>query len=831
MIKTLLFIFFILIIGCDSREYRYSQTDLMISSKNQGERSTTAGNLVTSAIRIKHNLDVVLYPTEFLNDNSAALYSEKISDQDKESLIDIFPTGEKDKFRLGYMKGKNLKDFIRQRTLERYKVDFEVSGVRYDILLKGGMVLSEQYGFENTKLNDERFYLVAISDYFIRPGNVFPPYMYRNSIDRVFDETDVIVSAREAVTDFLKNEKMIPQLNSIRARVKMTLPQKIGKQKISTIQGKSFLSPFVGDHVETEGIVTAFAKLENLPGGYVAYIQSIEPDLDPKTSEGIKLHFEQDPKLTVGDKVQVKGLVFEESTNPLNALTTTSIRNIQKLNILSSNNNLPDSKKINSFPQEKYSRHVGDLNRKPELDLNDAIDFFESLEGMRVQIKNPEIMGFRGGKETLDDPKRNLSLYVIPETNKKKLRTDFGGVYTKPDEHIFNPDMMTIAAGPLTKGLDINTVYTVGDKIEGEIDGIITFTKNIFGEGEYLFQIPQSSDAIESFNQNKQNTEILSLEQRPRLEANLKSNSLVIAAYNIKNLSSIDKDKKRLQKTAEMIQKNLSCPDILGLVEIQDNNGEDFDGTSEANKTIQNLISYIPKVGACVGVEYVSINVNPMSHREGGVPGANIRVAFIYNKNRVGFKENPPPTPQDETFILPSGHLNFNPGRIAPNSEAFQNTRKSIVAEFTFKGEPVFVIVNHFNSKISDTSHFSTIQPVVRNTEVKRSKLAKVINSFVGMIEKNSPSANIAVLGDFNAYANEMPMKVLETDLLYNLIRTLPRDQWYTTNHNGNSQSLDYIFANRKLKSKLKTFQVPQVNSDFMGRLSDHDPVISVFDF
>jgi len=831
VIKTLLFILFILLIGCDSREYRTSQTNLMISSKRQGLQSTTAGNLVTSALRKKHKLDIVLYPTELLNSDAAALYSEKISSQDQDSLLDIYPKGDKDKFRLGYMKGKNLKDFIRQRTLERYKIDFEVAGIRYDILLKGGMVVSEQYGFDNTSLNDERFYLVALSDYFIRPGNIFPPYMYRNSIDRVFDETEIVVSAREAVSEFLKSEKMTPQLNSIRARVKMTLAQNVGRKSINQIQGISFLSPFKGDQVETEGIVTAFAKLENLPGGFVAYIQSAKADLDPKTSEGIKLHFENDPKLNVGDKVQVKGLVFEESSNPRNALTTTSIRRIQKLTIISSNNSLPESKVLNSIPQEKYSRYVGDLNQKRQLDINDAIDFFESLEGMRVQIKNPKIMGFRGGRETLDDPKRNLSLFVLPETNNRKLTTDFGGVYTKPDEHIFNPDMMTVASGPLTKGLDVNKVYTVGDKIDGEIDGIITFTKNIFGEGEYLFQIPQVSDAIENFNQKKQDVEILSLEQRPRLEANLKSNSLVIAAYNIKNLSSIAKDKKRLQKTALMIQKNLSCPDILGLVEIQDNNGEDFNGTSEANKTIQNLISYIPKVGPCVGVEYAAINVNPLSHREGGVPGANIRVAFIYNTNSVGFKENPPPTPQVETYILPSGHLNFNPGRIAPNSEAFQNTRKSIVAEFTFKGEPVFVIVNHFNSKISDTSHFSTIQPVIRNTEVKRSKLAKVINSFVGLIEKNNPAANVAVVGDFNAYANEMPMKVLETDILYNLIRTIPRDQWYTTNHNGNSQSLDYIFANRKLLSKLKTFQVPQVNSDFMGRLSDHDPVISVFDF
>jgi predicted extracellular nuclease len=106
-----------------------------------------------------------------------------------------------------------------------------------------------------------------------------------------------------------------------------------------------------------------------------------------------------------------------------------------------------------------------------------------------------------------------------------------------------------------------------------------------------------------------------------------------------------------------------------------------------------------------------------------------------------------------------------------------------------------------------------------------------VISDFTGQIERNNSKANIAVIGDFNAYVNEMPMKVLESDRLYNLIRELPRQEWYTTNHNGNSQSLDYIFVNKNLRSKLNAFEIPQINSDFMGRLSDHDPVVGIFDF
>lgn len=836
-------IFLILLLtACSGREYRATQEGLIISAKHLGESSTTAGNLITTAMRKVHKLDVVLYPTEFIQEKEAEFFSRNMQEDKLANMLRLFPEPndelplDKDKFRLGYMSGRDLKTFILQRSKEKYNVDLEVAGVGYDIQMKGGMVLSESYTFEDAPLNDERIFLVAISNFLMRPGRggVFPPYMYRNSIDRVFTETNQLISARESLKQFFAQDKTPPQLNRVRARIQKTTPQNHGLKLISEIQGERFLSPFYGDVVETVGIVTASATLENRPGGHVAYIQSEKNDLNPLTSEGIKLHFEKNPGISIGDKIKVRGLVYEESSNPLDGLTTTSIRDITKLEVISSGHSLPEAILLDNIPREHYSTYVGNLHIKPKLDIKDSIDFLESFEGMRVKIQSPKIVGFRGGKEQYGErPKRNLTLYVVPHSDNDRLLTDAGGVYTKPNKHVYNPDILAIASGELTPDLNLNGVYQVGEVIPGEIEGIITYTKNIFGEGEYLFQIPQKSAAFDYYNSSWLNSDITVLENRPKLKTKLTDKSLSVAAYNIKNLSSIKNDKNRLQETGRMINVNMSCPDVIGLVEIQDNNGEDFDGTSEATKTLDALISYIPKdeVGPCADIDYEAININPLSHREGGVPGANIRVAFIYNKKRLGFNENPPPTPQDEVFILPSGHLNFNPGRIAPNSEAFRNTRKSVVAEFTFRGEPVFVIVNHFNSKISDTSHFSIHQPIMRNTEIKRSKLAKVISDFVHRIERNNPRANIAVVGDFNAYVNEMPMKVLESDNLFNTIRNLPREEWYTTNHNGNSQSLDYIFINKNLKDKYRAFEIPQINSDYMGRLSDHDPVISIFDF
>jgi hypothetical protein len=830
----IVFLLLFLVVSCQKTVHHYHQEDLIISSKGQGNNSTTAGNLMTSAMRVEKQLDVVLYPTEFIYDDTAGMYSSNMQTQDVDNILKMFPNGTRDKFRIGYMQGSDIKTFIRQRTLEKYKVDFEVAGVSYDILIKGGLIISEQYSFEGKPLSDERRFIVAISDHFIRPGSVFPPYEFRNSIDRIFTATDTTFSAKESLKDFLQQKKKPRLLSQKRASVRFIAAKDRGFKTIPQIQGETFISPYYGSIVTTTGIITAIGKVKDLPGGYIAYAQSEKPDNNPHTSEGVKLYFLDDPKLSMGDKVKLRGEVFEELSNLKDALTTTCIRKITELEVLSKNHTLPEAFELKEIPQHRYSTYVGDLNLKSKLNLNDAIDFWESLEGMRVKIHDPRIVGFRGGKETVADEKRHLTLYVMPKTNAKKLDTPFGGVYNRPLEHIHNPDILNISSGPLTNAFNVKSIYKIGEVIPGEIEGIITFTKNLFGEGEYLFQIPQTNQAIDDYNQlkNNENT-IATLAERPKLEANLEERDLVIASYNIKNLSAIDdpENQQRLKLTGEMINTNLQCPDILGLVEIQDNNGEDFSSGSAAEKTIQQLINYIPATGACSNADYRSININPLSHREGGVPGANIRVAMIYNQNRVQFKENPLPGPRVETIILPDGHLNYNPGRIAPRSNAFQNTRKSIVAQFEFQGKPVFVVVNHFNSKLSDTSHLSAIQPVVRTSEIKRQQMAEEVRRFVSRIEQRNSQANVAVIGDFNAYVNEAPMLVLEKNVLYNLMRKLKRNQWYTTNHNGNSQALDYIFVNKTLQNKLKTFQVPQLNSDYMGRLSDHDPVIGVFSF
>jgi predicted extracellular nuclease len=74
-------------------------------------------------------------------------------------------------------------------------------------------------------------------------------------------------------------------------------------------------------------------------------------------------------------------------------------------------------------------------------------------------------------------------------------------------------------------------------------------------------------------------------------------------------------------------------------------------------------------------------------------------------------------------------------------------------------------------------------------------------------------------------------VEVLAGDILQNLIETLPVEERYTYNYDGNSQVLDQILVSESLRGSLVAFEVLHFNSefDYMRQFSDHDPVVATF--
>jgi len=136
------------------------------------------------------------------------------------------------------------------------------------------------------------------------------------------------------------------------------------------------------------------------------------------------------------------------------------------------------------------------------------------------------------------------------------------------------------------------------------------------------------------------------------------------------------------------------------------------------------------------------------------------------------------------------------------------------------------VIANHFNSKGGDQPLFGRFQPPARVTETQRNQQAQVVHDFVAAIEAADPDAGVVVLGDLNDFEFSQALATLRAGVLHPLIETLPQQERYTYDFEGNSQALDHILLSDALFARPFAYDVVHVNAEFADQASDHDPQV-----
>ncbi|MCC5627507.1 choice-of-anchor I family protein [Nostoc sphaeroides CHAB 2801] len=572
--------------------------------------------------------------------------------------------------------------------------------------------------------------------------------------------------------------------------------------RISDIQGTGHISPLRGQTVSNvAGIVTVTAS-----NGF--YLQDPNPDSDDRTSEGIFVFTSSAPTVSVGDSILVNGTVAEfRPGNNANNLTVTQITS-PTIVTLSSGNALPTATILGNggrtIPTTVIDNdttgniETGTTTFDP---AQDGIDFYESLEGVRVQVNNPITTSPTASFGTSQE------IWVLADNGANATgRTVRGGSLISASD--FNPERIQI--DDLNNALVLPEV-NVGTQLSS-ITGVVNYD---FSNYEVL--VSAAPTVVQDSTLQREVTNLTPT-----------TDQLTVATFNVENLDPSDGAIK-FNNLASRIVNNLQSPDIISLEEIQDNNGATNDSVVDASTTFQTLINAIAVAG---GPTYQYRQIDPVDDTNGGEPGGNIRVGFLFNPNRVNFVDRPGGTSTSSTTVsnvsgVPT--VSNSPGLIDPTNSAFTSSRKPLVGEFTFKGETVYIIGNHFNSKGGDQPLFGVNQPPTLTSETQRQQQATLVKNFVDSILAINPNANVVVAGDLNDFEFSNPVTTLESAGLNSLIETLPQNERYTYNFEGNAQTLDHILVSNSLLSKLDGYDVVHINSEFADQDSDHDPSVARF--
>ena len=576
---------------------------------------------------------------------------------------------------------------------------------------------------------------------------------------------------------------------------------------IHDIQTASHLSPYRGMTVrDVPGVVTAVTSR-----GFFMQTADDEVDDDDATSEGVYVYAHKAPDVAVGDAVLVTGLVTEYYPRGAASgnLSTTEI-DLESVTVIAHDQPLPVPVIIGRDgrmpPTEIIENDAnGSVNNTGVFDPDeDGIDFYECMEGMLVQINDPVALG-----------PTNHRYGEIPVGGDGGA---WGGVYSSRGALVIRPD----DANPERLIVDDDfmrdePLMSLGDRFDGPITGVLDYSYGNF-KLHILHPWP----------------DVIPAHLTEETAAPAVAGQLSVAAMNVENLDLGDSDAKFAGLAADIVE-HLLAPDILSLEEVQDNSGSEDDGVVAADETYGRLIDAILTAG---GPRYAFRDIPPQDDMDGGQPGGNIRVGFLYRPDRVIFVDRPggdAVTPVSVISGADGPELSFSPGRIDPTNAAWEHSRKPLAGEFLFNGHTVFVIANHFNSKGGDDALFGRYQPPRHPSEVQRRQQARVIHDFVTQILAIDPHADVIALGDLNDFWFSDAVKALQQDgALTNLIERLPENERYTYLYQGNAQTLDHILVSPALLDRSPQVDIVHANAEFVSlpeRATDHDPVLARFDY
>ncbi|MGO1055559.1 endonuclease/exonuclease/phosphatase family protein [Crossiella sp. CA198] len=579
--------------------------------------------------------------------------------------------------------------------------------------------------------------------------------------------------------------------------------------RIHQVQGSTRVSPLRDKPVQVPGVVTAVRSFGSARGFWV---QDPSPDGDPRTSEGLFVHNGSiTPVLAVGDDVLVTGTVTEfyptAGGEDPRSTPNQSVTQLTKASwtVRGSGKPLPEAEILrpDTVPAALTATPGGSIEALPLEPARYALDFLESREGMRLRVQDARVVGATDGFNALwvtSKPAQNTTVrggtvypsYTDANTGRIKVES-----------------LLPFAQRPFPKA-------NVGDQLKGVTEGPLDYSRF----GGYVLQASALGEHLAG--------------NLPReVTRKQREHELAVATYNVENLSPADPQAK-FEALANGVVRHLASPDVVVLEEIQDDNGPANDAVVSAEATLKKFTEVIAAAG---GPKYEWRQINPNDDQDGGQPGGNIRVGFLFNPARVSFVDRPGGDANTPVKVVKQhgrAALSISPGRIEPADEAWANSRKPLAGEFRFPARgplarTVFVVANHFASKGGDQPLHGRIQEPNRSSEQQRVKQAVLLRGFVDSLRAVEKDANLVVAGDLNDFLFSPTLTtLLNGPALHAPMNDLPPGERYSYVFDGNSQTLDHILVNRKLDRRAD-YDVVHINAEFHEQASDHDPQLVRF--
>ncbi len=556
--------------------------------------------------------------------------------------------------------------------------------------------------------------------------------------------------------------------------------------RIHDVQGAAHRSPLAGSAVaDVPGVVTAVG-----PDGF--HLQDPEPDGSDATSEGVFVFTGEAPDVATGDAVRVDGRVAER--RPGGAAENLSTTEIAATAVTAAGTGSVAPAVVGrggrALPRSIVSDGAVEARFDPR---REGIDFHESLEGMLVEVRSAVAVG----------PTSDVGELPVV-SGPASLRTPRGGLLLRPSDP--NPERILLddaLAGPMPAA-------DVRDRL-GPVRAVVGYS---FGAFKYQVLEPPA---------------VRSGGLAPEQTVAARGDRLAVATMNVENLDGRD-PAATYRRLARILVEALRSPDLVAVEEVQDDDGAASASRAGAARTWRRLVAAIARAG---GPAYSYRQIDPRPGRDGGEPGGNIRVGFLFRTDRgLAFVDRPGGTATagtTEDAARPGAQLTRSPGRVAPRSAAFADSRKPLAGEFTWRGRRFVAVANHFSSKGGDDPLLGRFQPPRRPTDAQRRRQATVVRDFVRRLLRADVGAAVVVLGDLNDFQFSRTLAILEDGgRLTNLMERLPPRERYSYVFEGNSQALDHVLVSRSLARRAPRYDSVHVNAELAEQASDHDPQVAL---